>query len=37
MRRFDDPDWAVMHDYEVGVRLGVGIRMPRTPLRFPER
>jgi hypothetical protein len=32
-----DPDWEIMHQYEVGVRVGAGIPLPRTPAVFPEK
>jgi hypothetical protein len=32
-----DPDAAVMDDYAVGVRIGVGVIMPRTPAVYGER
>lgn len=31
LRNADDPDWRIMQELEVGVRLGVGVRLPRTP------
>ena len=37
LREFGDPGWEVFHSYEVGVRLGVGINMHRTPQVFPEK
>ena len=33
-----DPDWEVLDQYARGVRVGVGVRMPRTPAVFnPKR
>ena len=37
LKTLDDPDWEIMHDYERGVRLGVWITMPRTPLTYPDK
>eukprot|EP00974_Lingulodinium_polyedra_P045619 4375412-Lingulodinium_polyedra.AAC.1 len=37
LHAFGDPDWEVCKSYEVGVRVGVGVRLPRTPLVFPEK
>ena len=32
-----DPDWEIFREYEKGVRLGVGVNLPRSPLIFPEK
>ena len=32
-----DPDWKVMLTYAVGVPLGVGVEMLRTPAVFPPK
>ena len=33
-----DPDWKVFNTYATGVRVGVGVKMPRTPPVYaPER
>ena len=37
MKALGDPDHDIMADYEAGVRLGVGTRLPRTPDVFPEK
>ena len=37
LRELGDPDWQVFEDFEVGVRIGVGIDMPRTPMIFGEK
>ena len=36
LKGFGDPDWAVMAEYAVGVPLGLGVDLPRTPDVFPE-
>ena len=33
----DDPDWEVFRLMEAGVRIGVGVELPRTPSVFPEK
>lgn len=37
MNFLGDPDWEILKEYAVGVRLGVGVQMPRTPEVFPEK
>ena len=32
-----DPDWAVMKTLAVGVPLGLGVELPRTPLVYPPQ
>ncbi len=32
-----DPDWSVMKEFRVGVRIGVGVELPRTPVVFEEK
>ena len=32
-----DPDWEVMREYEIGVRIGAGTQMPRTPAVFAPK
>ncbi len=32
-----DPDWQCMEDFEKGVRIGVGVRLPRTPRVFGRK
>ena len=34
LKEAGDPDWNVMHQYARGVRLGVGVKLPRTPAVF---
>ena len=34
---FEDPDAEIFFNYEIGVRIGVGVDMPRTPAVFPEK
>ena len=37
LRAAGDPDWRVMDTFARGVRIGVGVRMPRTPAVFPPK
>ena len=37
LRAFGDPDWEYFKMLERGVRIGVGVQLPRTPLIFPEK
>ena len=37
LREIGDPDWQVMQDYRSGVRIGVGVDLPRTPKVFGEK
>ena len=37
LRACGDPDWQVMQHYALGVRIGVGVRLPRTPAVFPRK
>ena len=41
LKEMGDPDWKIMastvHSYASGVRLGVGIKMPRTPAVFKKK
>ena len=32
-----DPDVAILRTYDVGVPIGLGVELPRTPLVFPEK
>ena len=34
LKAMGDPDWKVMRTYAVGVPLGVGVELPRTPGGF---
>ena len=41
LRLAGDPDWRILsrglHSFKDGVRIGVGVRMPRTPAVFPRK
>ena len=37
LRACDDPDWQVLGTFAKGVRIGVGVRLPRTPAVFPSK
>ena len=37
MKAMGDPDWKIMGKYAVGVPLGVGVDLPRTPEAFPPK
>ena len=37
LRAIGDPDWEIFRELEAGVRLGVGVELPRTPKVFPEK
>ena len=37
MKAVGDPDWAVMKTFAVGVPLGLGVELPRTPMVYPLR
>ena len=37
LKAVGDPDWQVMLSYAVGVPLGLGVDMPRTPEVFPPK
>ena len=37
LQELDDPDWEIFRVVEAGVRIGVGVSLPRSPLVFPEK
>ena len=37
LRAIGDPDWEVLKTYAVGVPLGLGVEMPRTPKVPPPK
>ena len=37
LRSFGDRDWGVLGLYSVGVPLGLGVDLPRTPAVFPAK
>jgi hypothetical protein len=37
LRGIGDPDWEIMKEYEVGVRLGVGVLIPRAAAVYAEK
>ena len=37
LRAFGGPDWEVFGLFSVGVHLGLGVDMPRTPAVFPAK
>ncbi len=37
LRECDDPDWRVKKELRAGVRIGVGVGLPRTPPVFEEK
>ena len=37
LKAIQDPDWSVCRSCEVGVPIGVGVSLPRTPAVFAEK
>ena len=37
LRDAGDPDWEFLKTVECGVRIGVGVALPRTPAVYPEK
>ena len=37
LRAVGDPDWQALQEYESGVRIGVGVELPRTPAVWPAK
>ena len=37
MKALDDPDFAIMVEYAIGVPIGLGVNLPRTPEVFPAK